>query len=68
MSSELHKKIIKTWKRGQCNSKRELVNTVCEEMGIDINSKNQYIQETIWVIKRIADNVIQGGNGQFWRK
>lgn len=66
MGHDLQGKIRKAWKSGKYNSKRELVNGVISEMGIDPNG--EYISDTIWVINRFADNIIQGGNGSFWKK
>lgn len=63
--SYLNKKIKKLWNTGEYQSKRELfeayINT--EHGGEPIADK-----QTEWVIMRICENVIQGGDGYDWIK
>lgn len=64
----MFKEIRKLWNTGKYSSKRELVEAFCETRHIDLNTTNKYDLGTIWVVKRIAENVIQGGTGHFWKK
>ena len=63
----MFKEIRKLWNTGKYHSKRELVEAFCESKHIDINTTNKYELETLWVINRISDNIIQGGNGHYWK-
>lgn len=62
----MFKEIRKLWNTGKYNSKRELVEAFCESKHIDLKSKDKYDVETIYVVRRIAENIIQGGSGHFW--
>ena len=64
----MFKEIKKFWNTGNYQSKRELVEAFCELKGFNSVMPNKYELETLYVINRIANNVIQGGDGRFWKK
>ena len=64
----MFKEIKKLWNTGNYQSKRELVEAFCELKGFNSVMSNKYELETLYVINRIANNVIQGGDGRFWKK
>lgn len=63
----MFKEIRKLWNTGEYQSKRELIEAFCKSKQLNMMSPNKYERETIWVINRIANNVIQGGDGRFWK-
>lgn len=55
------KKIRKLWNTGKYSTANELIDAIQEEYGIDLHTDKIFIDN-------VTNNIIQGGDGKYWKK